>query len=174
MPGKQIPLEQRDKIFGEIVQQCHGSVYRICHAYLYNKSHADDLYQEIMLQVWKSLDKFKGEAKVNTWVYRIAVNTAISYNLQHKREQHSELPETVNVADEHAGAAKEKEQQFELLAKAISKLEEHDRLIISLVLEDLSYKEIAEITGSSINNIGVKISRIKVRLVKLMENNNSL
>jgi RNA polymerase sigma-70 factor (ECF subfamily) len=136
-------------------------------AYLYNKSYADDLYQEIMMQVWKSLDSYRGDAKLNTWVYRIAVNTAITYNVKQSRAGHTPLPETIDLPadDIHAN---EKEGQLAMLHKAISQLEENDRLIISLVLEDVSYREIAEITGNTENNIGVKVSRIKTRLMKLM------
>ncbi len=122
-----------------------------------------------MLQVWKSLDKYKGDAKVNTWVYRIAVNTAITYNLKHKRTQYEALPATAEIIADQ-GRSTEREQQLTALTAAIRKLDEGDRLIISLVLEDLSYKEIAEVTGNSVNNIGVKINRIKTRIMKLMEN----
>jgi len=162
-------LDQKNKIFSDIVSGCHGSIYRICLAYLYDRSHADDLYQEIMLQVWKSLDKYKGDAKINTWVYRIAVNTAITYNQKQKRTQHDSLSATAEVIADQ-GRNMEKERQLTALTAAIRKLEEGDRIIISLVLEDLGYKEIAEVTGNSVNNIGVKINRIKTRIMKLMEN----
>ncbi len=160
---------ERDNEFSEIVRQNHASIYRICKAYLYDQSHVDDLYQEILLQVWASLNKYKGASKISTWIYRIAVNTAISYNLQHKKTRVEELPDAIDIPDEHTNAAKEKESQFSQLSYAISRLDEHDRLLISLVLEDLSYKEIAEILGSSTNNIGVRITRVKARLLKLIE-----
>jgi RNA polymerase sigma-70 factor (ECF subfamily) len=162
-------LSQRDKIFSDIVQQHHGSIYRICLAYLYDRSHADDLYQEILVQVWKSLDSYKGTAQLGTWIYRIAVNTAITYNIKNKKTKLEELPEAMVVADE-PGNAKERESQLSQLAKAINQLEEQDRLLISLVLEDLSYKEIAEITGGNVNSTGVRITRVKARLLKLMTN----
>jgi len=162
-------LQNRDLIFTEIIQQNHGSIYRICKAYLYDRSHADDLYQEILLQIWKSMSNYKGNAQISTWIYRVAVNTAISYNAQHKKNRHEELPENTDIPEEH-GTGSEKEMQLILLNNAISQLEEHDRLIISLVLENLSYKEIAEITGSNINNTGVRIARIKARLLRIMEN----
>jgi len=155
-----------------MVRDNSAGIYRICKAYLYNKSHVDDLYQEILLQIWKSLDSYKGAAKISTWIYRIAVNTAITYNAQHKKTRFNELPERAEIADEPQTAAKEKESQLTQLTNAINQLEEHDRIIISLVLEDLSYKEIAEITGSNTNNIGVRIARIKTKLLKLMENQN--
>ena len=163
-------MNQREKIFSDLVREHHASIYRICIAYLYDKSHAEDLYQEILLQLWNSLDNYKGAAKMSTWIYRVAVNTAITYNIRNKRTKFEELPESVNIADEQEVHAKEKETQLSQLTRAINQLEEPDRLIISLVLEDLSYKEIAEITGSNTNNIGVRITRIKTRLLKIMNN----
>lgn len=161
-------MQNRDKIFSDIVRDNHGSIYRICLAYLYDKSEAQDLYQEILLQVWQSLASYKGEAKLSTWIYRIAVNTAITYNTRLKKDLTLTLPETINIADVHDDTAGAKEVQLSRLSYAISLLEEQDRLIVSLVLEDLSYKEIADITGYNTNNIGVKITRIKDRLLKLM------
>jgi RNA polymerase sigma factor (sigma-70 family) len=160
-------LTRQDKIFSELVAQHHASIYRICRAYLYDKSHVDDLYQEILVQVWRSLGNFKGQAQIGTWIYRVAVNTAITYNLQHRKTQTDALPDTINLPYD-PGNAHNKEQQLTQLENALAKLEDQDRLIISLVLEDLSYKEIAEICGSNTNNIGVRISRIKARLLKLM------
>jgi RNA polymerase sigma factor (sigma-70 family) len=165
-------LNQRDKIFTDIISSNHGSIYRICLAYLYDRSHAADLYQEILLQIWNSLDSYKGKAQVSTWIYRIAVNTAITYNKQYTRSRYEELPDTADlIAD--AGHSKEQEARLAQLHLAISQLDTNDRLIISLVLEDLSYKEIAEITGSNTNNIGVRITRIKARLLKLMNDKNN-
>lgn len=140
-------------------------------AYLYDKSHVQDLYQEILLQVWHSLDKYKGAAKLSTWIYRIAVNTAITYNIRNKKQQLEPLPDTVHAFYEEPAQSLEKERQLAMLTRAIQQLEEQDRLIISLVLEDLSYKDIADIIGSNTNNVGVRITRIKTRLLKLMENN---
>ena len=165
-------MQQHKDLFNDIVQQNRSAIYRICKAYLYDQSHIDDLYQEILLQVWKSLDSYKGNANISTWIYRIAVNTAITYNTQHKKTRLNELPEHAEIADEPQTAAKEKESLLTHLTNAINRLEEHDRIIISLVLEGLSYKEIAEITGGNTNNIGVRIARIKTRLLKLMENQN--
>jgi RNA polymerase sigma factor (sigma-70 family) len=164
-------FDQQEVMFNELVKAHHGSIYRICRAYLYDVSHADDLYQEILFQIWKSIQNFKGEAKVSTWIYRIAVNTAINFNLKNKKHQHATLPDFIQVPYEETLLQKqEQEIQLDQLRYCISQLETSDRLIISLVLEDKSYKDIAEITGTNINNVGVKINRIKVRLLKLMEN----
>ena len=167
-------MQQHKDIFNEIVGENSAGIYRICKAYLYDKSYVDDLYQEILLQVWKSMDSYKGAAKISTWIYRIAVNTAITCNARHKKTRLNELPDHAEIADEPQTAAKEKESQLTHLTNAINRLEEHDRIIISLMLEGLSYKEIAEITGGNTNNTGVRITRIKTKLLKLMENQNDV
>lgn len=164
-------LNQEQDLFSELVKENHASIYRICRAYLYDISHADDLYQEILYQAWKGLKNFKGQAKASTWIYRIAVNTAISYNIKNKRHQHLQLPESFQIPYQDTLAQKkEQEAQLIKLRFCISQLVPQDRLIISLVLENKSYKEIGEITGSSLSNTGVKINRIKGRLLNLMEN----
>lgn len=163
-------LNKHEEEFNELVKNNHASIYRICRAYLYDVSHANDLYQEILFQLWKSMQNFKGKSKVSTWVYRIAVNTAINYNLKHKKHDHLPLPDLIQVPYEETLSTKiEQEQQVDKMRYCISMLESQDRLIISLVLEDKSYKEIAEITGN--NHVGVKINRIKGRLLKLMQLN---
>ncbi|RYY57517.1 MAG: RNA polymerase sigma factor [Chitinophagaceae bacterium] len=163
--------KQQETDFNELVAANHASIYRICRAYLYDVSHADDLYQEILFQVWNSLKGFKGEAKASTWIYRIAVNTAINYNLKNKRQQHAPMPDSLQLRYEDTLAGKqEQERQLDKLRYCISQLELHDRLVISLVLENKSYKEIAEITGATVSNTGVKINRIKSRLLQLMQN----
>ncbi|RYE21142.1 MAG: RNA polymerase sigma factor [Sphingobacteriaceae bacterium] len=166
-------LDQQEKLFNELVRDNQASIYRICRAYLYDTSHADDLYQEILFQVWKSIQSFKGQSRVSTWIYRIAVNTAVNFNLQSRRHQHQPLPELIQIPfEETLGEKQEQEIRLDKLRYCISQLEVQDRLIISLVLEEKSYKDIAEITGSNVGLIGVKINRIKARLLKLMENKN--
>jgi RNA polymerase sigma factor (sigma-70 family) len=164
-------VNEDEQLFNQLIKENHESIYRICRAYLYDVSHADDLYQEIIFQVWKSMKNFKGKSKVSTWIYRIAINTAISFNLKNKKHQHQSLPDSIQLPYEDTLHEKQdEEQQLGRLRYCISKLESADRLIISLVLEDKSYKEIAEITGNNMNNVGVKINRIKMRLMKLMSN----
>jgi RNA polymerase sigma factor (sigma-70 family) len=164
-------VPNNDSEFNELVKANHASIYRICRAYLYDVSHADDLYQEILYQIWKSMQSFKQQAKVTTWIYRIAVNTAINFNLKNKRHQHQAMPDTFSMPYEETLPEKqEQEAKLTKLRYCISQLETQDRLIISLVLENKSYKEIAEITGISATNTGVKINRIKTRLLHLMEN----
>lgn len=163
-------LDKQEKDFNQLVKDNHASIYRICRAYLYDISHANDLYQEILYQIWISMHNFSGKAKVSTWIYRVAVNTAISYNLKNKKHDHPSLPAEIQFPYEDTMPQKiEQEIQLDNLRYCISQLESENKLIISLVLEDKSYKEIAEITGTNVNQVGVKINRIKARLLKLMQ-----
>jgi len=168
-PGKHV--QQREQIFNKMVAESRAGIYRICLAYLNDRSWADDLYQEIMLQLWSCMDRFRGEAKRSTWIYRVAVNTAVTYNALNRRNSHRELPEGAHHLPDDVSVTGQ-EQQMQQLYAAIARLAEQDRLIISLVLEDLSYKEIADITGSSVTNTGVRIARIKARLMRLMNPEN--
>ena len=125
----------------------------------------EDLLQEIMTNVWNSLPRFRAESAIHTWVYRIAVNTALVY--RKKMRQGEPLAE---VADARAGTHQnlEQEERLAALRRAIRSLAEQDRLIVTLLLEGLSYKEIAEVTGLTVNYVGVKISRIKQALEQVM------
>lgn len=164
---------QQEESFNELIKDNHASIYRICRAYLYDISHADDLYQEILFQIWKSIQSFKGQSRVSTWVYRIAVNTAINFNRKNKQREYLPLSGIEQLPYEDTLLKKQEEDvKLDRLRYCISLLEPQDRLIISLVLEDRSYRDIAEITGSNINHVGVKINRIKARLLKLMQNEN--
>nr|WP_315422981.1 RNA polymerase sigma factor [uncultured Pedobacter sp.] len=168
-----MPENNRDQqgYFNELVKSNHASIYRICRAYLYDISYADDLYQEILFQIWKSIQNFKGKSKVSTWIYRIAVNTAIGFNSKNKRHDYLPIPDAFQIPDiEQIPEKMEQEAKLEKLRCCISQLAAQDRIIISLVLEQKSYKEIAEITGASLTNTGVRINRIKERLLNLMEN----
>jgi RNA polymerase sigma-70 factor (ECF subfamily) len=137
----------------------------LCYGYLGSPEEVEDLFQEIMTNVWNSLPSFRAESAINTWVYRIAVNTALVYRKKIKRGV--ELPD---LPDARQGAQQNLEQQERLAAlhRAIGSLADQDRLIVTLLLEGISYKEIADITGLTVNYVGVKISRIKQTLEQLM------
>jgi RNA polymerase sigma factor (sigma-70 family) len=166
--NKEIMLNQEEQSFNKLVRDHHASIYRICRAYLYDTSHADDLYQDILFQLWRSIKSFKGNSRVSTWVYRVAVNTAITFNTRHKKHHYDSLPDEVQLPYEDTlDGKREQEVEINRMRYCISLLEKQDRLVISLVLEDKSYKDIAEITGNSPGNIGVKINS---RTVKLLYN----
>jgi RNA polymerase sigma-70 factor (ECF subfamily) len=156
---------ERERLFLELFHQNKASIQRLCWGYLDSPHDAEDLFQEIMANVWNSLPSFRGESKIGTWVYRIAVNTALVHRKKWKRGE-----ELRDIADGRPCAQQDLERRERLaqLHKAIATLAEQDRLIVTLLLEGLSYKEMAEITGLTVNHVGVRISRIKQALEQNM------
>lgn len=158
--------------FEEILQVHGGSVYRICKAYVGLTVELDDLYQEAIINVWKSLKSFRNESKLSTWIYRVAVNTAITHRHKiNKQSMRESYPETMDFIQDDLSdrqAKQEREAQYGQLLLAIEQLKPDQRIIIGLFLEDLSYKEIADVIGKDTNYVGVKLSRIKDQLAKLM------
>jgi RNA polymerase sigma-70 factor (ECF subfamily) len=118
-----------------------------------------------MSNVWNALPKFRGEAQAGTWLYRVAVNTALLYRRKWRRAE--ALPE---VADPSAGVLRnlEDRERLDALRRAIAVLPDQDRLIVTLLLEGLSYREIAEVTGLTVNYVGVKLLRIKQAIEQRM------
>jgi RNA polymerase sigma-70 factor (ECF subfamily) len=163
---------EKETVFSEIYSNYKDRIYRICYGYIYEKEQVDDLFQEIMINIWNSLDRFKGDSKIGTWVYKVAVNTALLYNKKNKfyGKLNFSVPET--TLDSDSEDSKEKEEKLRMLAQCISKLDKNDRIIISLILEELTYEQVSEITGISAGNVGVKVNRIKKKLFNMLKNLN--
>jgi RNA polymerase sigma-70 factor (ECF subfamily) len=156
---------ERERMFDELFQRHKAPIQRLCFAWLNSPGEVEDLFQEIMSNVWNALPNFRGEARPGTWLYRIAVNTALLY--RRKWRPAEPLPE---VADPSASAQQnlEDRERLEALRRAIAVLPDQDRLVITLLLEGLSYREIAEVTGLTVNYVGVKLSRIKQAIEQRM------
>ncbi|MDP4148112.1 MAG: sigma-70 family RNA polymerase sigma factor [Bacteroidota bacterium] len=153
--------------FVNLVQEHRALLFKVCN--LYGRSEADrqDLFQEIVVQLWRSYPRFRNEARFSTWLYRIALNTAISDLRKQKKTFLSvdpgELP--AGIEDLHDGPGQEEQRQQ--LYAAIDRLTELEKAIVMLYLEDKSYEEMEEIFGIRQNNLRVKMSRIKEKLRKL-------
>jgi RNA polymerase sigma-70 factor (ECF subfamily) len=156
---------EREGMFEELFQRHKAPIQRLCFAWLNGAGEVEDLFQEIMSNVWNALPKFRGEAQVGTWLYRIAVNTALLYRRKWRRAE-----PLVELADPSAGAHQDLEDRERLAAlrRAIAVLPDQDRLIVTLLLEGLSYREISEVTGLTVNYVGVKLSRIKQAIEQRM------
>jgi RNA polymerase sigma-70 factor (ECF subfamily) len=149
---------ERERLFEELFQRHKAPLERLCFAYLNSSAEIEDLFQEIMSNVWNALPKFRGEAQAGTWIYRIAVNTALLHRRKWRpSETLPDLPDPALSAHQNL----EDRERLAALRRAIAMLPDQDRLIITLLLEGLTYKEIAEVTGLTVNHVGVKISRIK-------------
>lgn len=165
---------ERDRIFGEWLAGHRGILFKVVHAYAFEHADRQDLFQEVVLQVWRSVDAFRGESSVPTWMYRVALNTAIAWTrreVRHRRgkEQLEGVEELLTTA-----AAEGRDPRVEWLYRQIAQLKDVDRSVALLLLDGFSYKEIAAIVGIGESNVGVKINRIKSALAgKRMEESQS-
>ncbi|MHA2181984.1 MAG: RNA polymerase sigma factor [Promethearchaeota archaeon] len=160
MAGKNRFLEQ--------IEENQDIIHKICCLYAVNNDDRKDLSQEITCQLWKSYKSFRGDSKFTTWMYKVALNTALLNLRRHRirvrteslKEHHTYIPAETDE--------KEKYGQINSLYKAISQLGKLDRAIIMLFLEQLSYKEISEVIGISKSNVSVRLARVKKKLKELL------
>jgi len=150
------------KEFVDILNNHRGLIYKVCHLYCDDPEDRKDLFQEIVLQVWKSLESFRQESTIGTWMYRIALNTAITHFRKEKRLGGKVSLTGIDMPD--LDDSSEKEDQLKELFKAIEDLDRIDKSIILLYLEEKNYEEISEITGLTRTNVGVRLNRIKIKL----------
>ena len=158
-------MNQQEKAFKEIFEANSKRIYHLCFGYTNDADAANDLLQETFLKVWQNLHKFREQSQIFTWIYRIAVNTCLTYLKKEKRQVKEEL--TSNIIETQAEVVSDKQEQVSLLYTCIAKLEENERLIITMVMDEVTYQEIAEIAGISEGNLRVKIHRIKQKLTGL-------
>ena len=148
--------------FIQLIQEHQRIIHKVCRMYVQRPEDRDDLFQEITLQAWKSYPRFKGNARFSTWLYRVALNTAITHYRKQKRNPitHSdisgyEIPEAPTDPTD---------AQFQLMYKAIGELSEVDKALVLLYLEDYPYDDIAQMMGITPNHVAVKMNRIKGKL----------
>ena len=144
-------------------------ILKVCSMYCDDRQDSEDLFQEIVLQLWKSYSGFKGESKVSTWMYRVALNTAITRLRKAKRRPDNQriIHDNVNVAD---GGSDRLDLQYDAeLQLAINMLNKFDRALMMLYLDEKNYSEISEIMGITESNVGVKINRIKSKLKSILK-----
>jgi RNA polymerase sigma-70 factor (ECF subfamily) len=157
-----------EKEFVQVISQNQGIIHKVCSIYCDSEEDRRDLFQEILAQLWKSFPSFRNESKFSTWMYRVALNTAITSFKRSKRQPDQTGLDigTFQLAEEEYDH--ETEEQLKLLHKAISQLSGIEKSIILLFLENKKYEEIAEITGITQNYVRVKMNRIKNKLKKHM------
>lgn len=165
-------MKTKEEKFKALYQANNDKIYRLCLGFMGNSYDADDLLQDILIKIWDNLHSFKGESNISTWIYRIATNTAILYSKRRSRQEkrHDVLAQNDEEIESTEVNSSEREEEINQLYKAISSLKEIDRIVIGLLLEESSYEEIAEITGLTTSNVGVRINRIKKTLNKKLKN----
>jgi RNA polymerase sigma-70 factor (ECF subfamily) len=159
---------EQKHIFEKWLSLHKGLIFKIVRAYAFTSMDHDDLFQEIVIQVWRSIPAFREESAVTTWLYRIALNTAIKWTKKHSRHQHAETLDDVQYILHES--AERIDERLVWLYEEISKFDEIDRSITLLLLDGFSYKEMASILGITETNVGVKINRIKKQLITKSKN----
>lgn len=151
--------------FLTVVREYERVIYKVCYLYTTKNATLNDLYQDVILNLWKAYPKFRHECKMSTWIYRIALNTCISFIRKEKN-----VPEIVTLTQEVNWMTEEHDSLQEMLRelyRMINQLGQLEKSIILLYLEEKSYDEIAEITGLTVTNVATRLSRIKDKLKKM-------
>jgi len=157
-----------ETIFKQWLGEYQGLLYRVVRAYGNTAEDQDDLFQEICLQMWLSIPRFEGKAKVSTWIYRVALNTAMVWNRSEKsRRKHRERLITIGP-QQKTSDSRQSEEIIGRLYEAIRKLPKVDTSLVLMYLDGLGYDEMAQILGISENNVGVKLNRAKKQLARLL------
>jgi RNA polymerase sigma-70 factor (ECF subfamily) len=153
------------KEFLKLIEDNKGIIFKICNSYCANVNDREDLAQDIIYQLWRSGKRFSNDHKFTTWMYRVALNTAISfYRKEKNKEGKIPLFESVYELPDRAESTSTTEENILLLQQLINELKELDRALMILYLEDKSYKDIADILGITETNVATRISRIKETL----------
>jgi len=162
-------LKEKEQEFLNRIESHKGILYKVSKMYMDNSDDQQDLFQEIVCQLWKSYDSFRNESQFSTWMYRVAVNTAIVFLKKEKRKVDKYEIASENIKDDE-GDSHIKESQIDHFYKAVQKLEKIDKAIIFYQLEGFSHKEIGENLGISEGNARVKLNRAKEKLKEIIKN----
>ena len=158
-------LEHR---FVELLETNQNIVHKICRLYTNDKDAHDDLFQEITIQLWRAFPKFRGDSKFSTWMYRVSLNTAITLYRKSKRQIDTQDFESISFKIKSEEYDDTTEQQLKLMYDAVKKLNDIDKALVFLYLEDKSYREISGTLGISDVNARVKMNRAKDKLRKIL------
>lgn len=150
--------------FAQIVKEHKGTIYTVCYMFSKDEAEVSDLFQDILVNLWKGFPKFRGESSAGTWIYRVSLNTCISAERKKKRKAET-IPLTmdINLFED----SDEDTRQVRMLRERIGRLGPFDRAIVLLWLENLSYDEIGAIVGISAKNVSVRLVRIREQLKKM-------
>ncbi|MBN1185022.1 MAG: RNA polymerase sigma factor [Bacteroidales bacterium] len=158
----------KEETFNAIVSENSERIKRICRYYNSNPEDQKDMYQEVLVNIWKSLENFRGDSAISTWIYRVAVNTSLTFTgkafKQMKLIVNSDTQNLGSIVDDENYESLQKEEQFNKLQNELNLLSVIDKALISLMLEGLMMKEIADIIGITESNVKVKLHRIKDQL----------
>ena len=168
---KSTPVDEEK--FLELLNENQNRILRICRVYAWNSADQDDLYQEILFQIWRGLPDLKEKQFANTWLYRVAINTAISFarkrGVRTDRVVYVEHADLTHTIESRQTTEQNTDDRLATLYNAIYSLDPVERALVTLFLEGLTYEQIAEATGITANNVGVMLHRAKKKLSGLMQ-----
>lgn len=160
-------MTSKETDFEQIVKEHKSTIYTVCYMFSKDADEVNDLFQDVLINLWRGFDGFRGESKVDTWIWRVALNTCISDDRKKKRRgERVPLEMAANLYDDRDDDCK----QIQQLHARINKLGVMDRAIVLLWLENLSYDEIGTIMGITPKNVSVKLVRIKQQLMNMSNN----
>ena len=149
-----------EKKFAQMVGEHKSTIYTVCYMFSQDADEVSDLFQEVLINLWKGFEGFEHRSDIKTWIYRVALNTCISIDRKKRRSASMPLTLDINLFEDRD----EDSRQVDMLHKRISKLQPFDRAIVLLWLEDLSYEEIGQIVGITAKNVSVRLFRIREQL----------
>ena len=157
-------MQRSEQQFANLVREHKATIYTVCYMFSKDNDEVSDLFQEILVKLWKGFSSFEGRSDIKTWVYRVSLNTCITIDRKKKRRAKNEtLAMDINLYEDNDADTKQVKQIYE----RINKLGVFDRAIILLWLEGIPYDEIGEIVGISTKNVSVKLVRIREELKKI-------
>ena len=151
----------QEKEFISLLNTHQNIIHKICSVYMMDVTEREDLFQEITLQAWNAYGSFRGDAKFSTWLYRVALNTAISF---FRKEKKKPTVLSTEIFPDATDSFEPIEEQMQAMYKAIAGLSKIDKALVMLYLDDYSYAEIGELLGITANNVAVKMNRLKIKL----------
>lgn len=165
-----VMTENQEEQFVKLISENQGLIHKVCLMYEREEESRKDLFQEVVLQLWRSYSSYKGDSKITTWMYRIALNTAISSFRKTSKQQLTTGIESLSVQPVYDNEYASRSEQFVLLEKAIGRLNDIEKALMTLYLDETPNEEIAETLGITPNHVRVKMSRIREKLKSILSN----
>lgn len=154
-----------EREFTQLVQEQKSTIYTVCYMFARDKDEAADLFQDVLINLWKGIGKFRNDSEISTWVYRVSLNTCISADRKKRKMPTTRLDMNIDLFDDDDTDSR----QIQVLRQRIQRLQPLDRAIVLLWLESLSYQEIADIIGLTPKNISVRLTRIRLQLKQMKD-----
>ena len=155
-----ITMDQLEQRFEQTLKEQKNTIFTVCYMFSKDEDEVNDLFQEVLINLWNGYEGFEHRSDIRSWVYRVALNTCISYDRKKRRTTAERLNMNINLFEDRD----EDTRQVDMLHKRISKLQPFDRAIVLLWLENLSYEEIGQIVGITTKNVSVRLFRIREQL----------